>query len=245
MSTRASVIITKNRWEILFDNDKQCLRHHSDGYPSGVGSDLVGLLKEYSKKYGDNWEQGTLSAFIQDTDDLFRSVSAPTDDSEYIYIIDTQKHQLYCYSHTACDPIELDDLGDMLFIPDNVFDGRLNDIVAASDNLYSKMFQSCSSITFDGTNVKLPNGHEIPVNMLVDTSKSSEYSDLNPSASPLYMSSNEKAIQYQQVFVPIFTKLLEFQDYSHLTDGVWQNDIIKRAKSLTLSVLKHIRNEFK
>ena len=133
----------------------------------------------------------------------------------------------------------------MLFIPDNVFDGRLNDIVAASDNLYSKMFQSCSYVTFDGTNVKLPNGHEIPVNMLVETSKSSEYSDLNPSASPLYMSSNEKAIQYQQVFVPIFTKLLEFQDYSHLTDGVWQNDIIKRAKSLTLSVLKHIRNEFK
>ena len=49
MSTRASVIITKNRWEILFDNDKQCLRHHCDGQPNGVGSDLVGLLKEYSK----------------------------------------------------------------------------------------------------------------------------------------------------------------------------------------------------
>lgn len=120
MSTRAHITIIGNE-ETLH------MSHHCDGYPSGVGSDLVRLLKKFNKK---NWEPREVRDYICEEDDEFHSVESGLRwDQEYLYVIDCRNHTLSGYYKGISNPGEdlsdyNDGYGDKLFIDDNIFDGR-------------------------------------------------------------------------------------------------------------------------
>lgn len=119
MSTRAYIRISK---------EGECavhFHHHCDGYPSGVGEDLVRLLKQYSGE----WTPNLLGGFINEQDDDFRFIEkGPSWDHEYCYIIDCDKKTLsgYYKGITSSSVEEEIDyyLGDELLIRGNIFDGE-------------------------------------------------------------------------------------------------------------------------
>ena len=115
MSTRAYVRIIKNGSEPVH------FHHHCDGYPSGVGEDLVNLLKDYKGE----WSPTQLGEYINVSDNDFEFIDhGPSWDHEYFYIIDCDKKEL-CgyYKGITVDGDEIDGY-DKLFIDGNIFDGR-------------------------------------------------------------------------------------------------------------------------
>lgn len=117
MSTRAYVRIVKKGSEPVH------FHHHCDGYPSGVGEDLVSLLKEYSGE----WNPEQLGKFINSRDDDFEFIDhGPSWDHEYFYVIDCDRRELSGYYKgitSASDTCDIDGY-DKLFIDGNIFDGR-------------------------------------------------------------------------------------------------------------------------
>ena len=142
MSTRAHITIIGNE-ETLH------MSHHCDGYPSGVGSDLVRLLKKFNKK---NWEPREVRDYICEEDEEFRSVESGLRwDQEYLYVIDCRNHTLSGYYKGISDPGEdlsdySDGYGDKLFIDDNIFDGRTppEEIVKERGNRFWDIFETAS-----------------------------------------------------------------------------------------------------
>ncbi len=118
MSTRAYIRIKKD------GEDAVQFHHHCDGYPSGVGSDLVNLLRRYIGE----WSPVKLGTFINKEDDDFEFIDyGPSWDHEYLYLIDCNKKELSCYYKGITSQSEDQEdyfQADKLFIEDNIFDGR-------------------------------------------------------------------------------------------------------------------------
>jgi len=87
MSTRANVIIKKA------GEDEVILYHHHDGYPKGVGQELVRFLS-YLPQYLLSTE--ALSAYIHAQDEAYEEHEREASDAEYRYVIDLDKMTLTC-----------------------------------------------------------------------------------------------------------------------------------------------------
>jgi len=91
MSTRANIYIRDN----YEDRDKEVLYHHCDGYPEGVGRDLIRILRALPSDSEVTLTKQGLAKFICDADPLF-SITTPfmAGDAEYIYEIDLSKRRV-------------------------------------------------------------------------------------------------------------------------------------------------------
>jgi len=99
MSTRATIkIIKKGRKPVW-------MYHHCDGYPDGVGVDLLDLLSYYDNK---KWLPNDLSDYINQNDYDYEFTEGQHGDEDYGYLIDCDKHTLKCYS-LGWDQSEWDD----------------------------------------------------------------------------------------------------------------------------------------
>ncbi len=121
MSTRAHIIIEQG--ETVFH-----LSHHCDGYPDGVGHDLVELLKEYVAKLKDpyEWSAGSLWEFIYKEDEEFHPTKFDISwDQEYVYVIDCNDRTLKGFYKGITDPRPDDpyelDTNHPLYIYGNIF----------------------------------------------------------------------------------------------------------------------------
>lgn len=87
MATRANVIIKKTGEETVI------LYHHYDGYPKGVGQDLVRYLS-----YLPQYLLGTraLGAYIHAHDSAYEEHEREAGDAEYRYVVDLEKMTLTC-----------------------------------------------------------------------------------------------------------------------------------------------------
>lgn len=110
MSTRCHIVIKKEGF------DRMYVYHHCDGYPSGVGADLVDMLKDY--KFND-WTPSALARYIEDTDSGYEIDTDIHGDEDYIYEINCDNMTLKCYSADYYDE-EVDDNEDAIEIPGNM-----------------------------------------------------------------------------------------------------------------------------
>lgn len=136
MSTRAHVAIKKKDGEFLH------MHHHCDGYPSGVGSELVGILKDFDKS-NQVWEPENLQKFINEQEDDYRITEhGVVWDQEYVYIIDCDRKVLSGYYKGLEKDYDLDCPGDELLISGNVFSSDKNDVSLGDyDNVFHEAIQ--------------------------------------------------------------------------------------------------------
>jgi len=91
MSTRANIYI-RNNYE---DRDKEVLYHHYDGYPKGVGRDLIRILAALPRECNESLTKQSLAKYICDSDSLFEiTTPAVAGDAEYIYEIDLSRRRV-------------------------------------------------------------------------------------------------------------------------------------------------------
>lgn len=110
MSTRCHIIIEKA------DNDPQFVYHHCDGYPEGVGCELVEILKEYDKDINfADWDQLTIIDRLIQYSSAYERDEFMHGDEDYIYRIDCEKHTLRCFEYHD------DDFGQEVDIPANIY----------------------------------------------------------------------------------------------------------------------------
>ena len=120
MSTRACITI-KQKDAVLH------MSHHCDGYPDGVGCDLVNILKEYvgTLKNPREWTADGLQEYINGADEAFHPVNFGVRwDQEYVYVIDCDDHTLKGYYKGITNPKEeneYEDYNNPLYISDNIF----------------------------------------------------------------------------------------------------------------------------
>lgn len=93
MSTR-SVVIVK-------DNDKEIwLYHHWDGYPEGVGVDLLKRSLKFNsyenKWYGDD----IANKLVKDSTDDYEITNSYHTDIDFLYMIDCQEKEVKCFRIT-------------------------------------------------------------------------------------------------------------------------------------------------
>lgn len=110
MSTRCHILLEKN------DSETKFVYHHFDGYPEGVGEELVGLLSRYNMQ---NWEPAAIANWLENQDDLYEPDDGIHGDEEYVYVIDCDSHTLRCYEYDGFG----DGFGKECKIDGNVFDG--------------------------------------------------------------------------------------------------------------------------
>lgn len=93
MATR-SVVIVK-------DNDKEnWIYHHWDGYPEGVGFDLVKRSKKF-KSYEDKWYGDDITnKLVKDTTDSYEITNGYHTDIDFLYVIDCQEEKIKCFRIT-------------------------------------------------------------------------------------------------------------------------------------------------
>lgn len=96
MATR-SVVIVK-------DNDKEnWIYHHWDGYPEGVGFDLVRRSKKF-KSYEDKWYGDDITnKLVKDTTDSYEITNGYHKDIDFLYVIDCQEEKIKCFRITKYD----------------------------------------------------------------------------------------------------------------------------------------------
>lgn len=85
MSTRCNVIV-KDKYREFW------LYHHHDGYPEGVGADLVKRLKQGFERDADVAE--VVNALVKDYKDEYEITTGEHGDIEYLYTIDCDKKNL-------------------------------------------------------------------------------------------------------------------------------------------------------
>ena len=94
MSTRAHIILK-------FDDEVvERFYYHSDGYPSGVGVDLVEYLDEFSKSKFYNNSLGGATSFagwLTDNNPSYERGESFHGDEEYIYVIQFDKNEVHCF----------------------------------------------------------------------------------------------------------------------------------------------------
>lgn len=91
MSTRATIAVESKQ-------DKEFFRiyHHHDGYPQGVGADLV---KQMDKLYADRkfwYAEEIVNHLIKLPNDEYEITSCVHGDEEYFYIIDVDHQKVLC-----------------------------------------------------------------------------------------------------------------------------------------------------
>lgn len=117
MSTRCHIAICKN------ENDQEDgvfkrLYHHCDGYPSGVGSELIKILRGCPRP----WTPESVQEYIANYDDEYRIIDSDVAwDQEYVYIIDCEKEELKGYHKGFDKSFDIRWPGDEIVIPDNPF----------------------------------------------------------------------------------------------------------------------------
>lgn len=105
MSTRAAIVITNSKQELGqklgSDQDKIkdgfILFHHCDGYPGGVGLELVDYLRKFCKSQSDtnkvqsnfmqrsyDWTPSEIAFFINELDMSYRVIDSIPNTVEYI-----------------------------------------------------------------------------------------------------------------------------------------------------------------
>lgn len=120
MNTKASILI--HGWE-----NSVWLLYNCNGHPSDLGPDLVDLLRiyEYENTLGEKkWQPSKIADFITERDLEYKNADSYSQDSEYIYVIDSDIKRLFCYKHEKNSVFDALCPGDPLEIPDNLFDGR-------------------------------------------------------------------------------------------------------------------------
>jgi hypothetical protein len=101
MSTRCNI-------EIIEEGKSVWLYHHHDGYPQGVGFDLM-------KRFNDSMKKETLyldtvaNKLVKDPQDDYEITTGEHGDIEYKYVIDCDNSRIICYSvkHTYNDDIDV------------------------------------------------------------------------------------------------------------------------------------------
>ena len=89
MSTRCNILVKERGYNDII------LYHHHDGYPEGVGADLVERFKEkFAKK--DDYIFGIVVAnqLVKDLDDEYEVTHCIHGDIEYLYTIDCSKKEI-------------------------------------------------------------------------------------------------------------------------------------------------------
>lgn len=118
MSTRCMIKICKKNFASEF------VYHHCDGYPDGVGSELVKILGYYKTV---EWTPNKISNALESYDSQYEKdgdINAHGDE-DYLYIIDCDKKTIKCYE--ANYNASFDDLGEEVDIPNNIFTYRSKD----------------------------------------------------------------------------------------------------------------------
>lgn len=94
MSTRSQV-------KIIGENVVLNLYHHCDGYPEGVGFDLMDRfyndmlkMKELGRKL---WFDDVANRIVKDPDDRYEITGVEHGDIEYEYIVDLVKNEIRCF----------------------------------------------------------------------------------------------------------------------------------------------------
>ena len=94
MSTRCNIIVKSKSEEVI-------LYHHHDGYPEGVGVEL--LMKVYPKLHDNHYYndvEDIVNMLIKDKDDdEFEYTTALHGDIEYIYEIDVDQKTIKCFEY--------------------------------------------------------------------------------------------------------------------------------------------------
>ena len=95
MSTRCCVKVVK---KFNDDNVKEVMiYHHHDGYPEGVGADLVNRSKEKWDKYANGWDIDLIvNDLVKDTDEEYEITCYNHVDIEYLYTIDCDNKDIKC-----------------------------------------------------------------------------------------------------------------------------------------------------
>ena len=95
MSTRCCVKIVKH-FQNAYTEVK--LYHHHDGYPEGVGEDLVNRSKNWAKVHpGDKWDiDDIVNSLIKDSNDEYEYTAYNHVDIEYLYTIDCDDMSIKC-----------------------------------------------------------------------------------------------------------------------------------------------------
>lgn len=94
MSTRCNIVVKEG-------NKKVYLYHHCDGYPSGVGIDLLDK-NLFNKWYYDI--SYIVNKLIKATDDDgYEYTSGIHGDIEYLYVINVKKKEIKCYKVSGFD----------------------------------------------------------------------------------------------------------------------------------------------
>ena len=97
MSTRCCIKVVHKFGDIT----KECLLyHHHDGYPEGVGVDLVNRSKSWSTAYmtpKKTWDMDDIvNSLIKDTNDEYEYTVFNHTDIEYLYTIDCNDMTIKC-----------------------------------------------------------------------------------------------------------------------------------------------------
>lgn len=99
MSTRSEILIRTK-----FANDKVemvKLYHHHDGYPEGVGLDLLERSKvweSHGKNNNNRWEiDEVVNSLIKDAKDEYEFTAYKHTDIEYFYVIDCVDKKIKCF----------------------------------------------------------------------------------------------------------------------------------------------------
>lgn len=88
MSTRCNIVLKTGR---RFFKDIY-LYHHHDGYPEGVGADLVERLKDH---FTGLRVEDIANKLVKDLDDEYEITTCLHGDIEYLYVIDEEDKSLY------------------------------------------------------------------------------------------------------------------------------------------------------
>ena len=90
MSTRCNIIIKKFTNEVV-------LYHHYDGYPRGVGIDLVRMFEDDFKKSSKIYIDDVVNKLIKNEDDKgYEWTTGLHGDIEYLYTIDCDAKTITC-----------------------------------------------------------------------------------------------------------------------------------------------------
>lgn len=108
MSTRCNVIIRK-------DGNQVVLYHHWDGYPEGVGYDLVERFRKNFQPGQPEWTMaGVVNMLIKDKEDQgYEWTTRLHGDIEYLYTVDLNRKTITCDDVDNWDGLKINQSWDM------------------------------------------------------------------------------------------------------------------------------------
>ena len=109
MATRCSIKIIGD------DNKVQFFYHHYDGYPSGVGIDILTYLEERNQDYDFDKMVIDINSGFVGADPTYEPSEDIHGDENYVYLIDCNSKELKCYKNTKLSWNECD-----IFIEENL-----------------------------------------------------------------------------------------------------------------------------